>query len=195
MTNQEIVVKTHVPLYCHCTAIVLPLRILHVPLYGWQSVDLDVVALRVIDGLGPFLHTRDRLLDHLTWNAQGDPRLVLPFLADTKAFLDMICRATGLLARAAPFNVDGLLLERSTGRAAAYPRNTRNSNDVIPMDLVLAFGLLRRSLSRSVQGQYGYSSKKRPRQKWLSFPMQRLKYDGRRLPRYRVTKKKRLIRL
>jgi hypothetical protein len=44
-----------------------------VPLYGWHSVDLDVVALRVVDGLGPFLHTRDRLVDPLTWNAQGDP--------------------------------------------------------------------------------------------------------------------------
>ena len=73
MTNQEIVVKTHVPLHCHCTAIVLPLRILHVPLYGWQSVDLDVVALGVVDGLSPFLHASDSLLDHVTSNAQGDP--------------------------------------------------------------------------------------------------------------------------
>jgi hypothetical protein len=86
-------------------------------------------------------------------------RLALPFLADTKAFLDMIRRATGLLARAAPFNVDALLLEHSTGRAAAYPRNTRNSNDVSPMDLVLAFSLLHQGLSQGVQGHYGYSSK------------------------------------
>jgi hypothetical protein len=42
-----------------------------VPLYAWRSIDLDVVALRVVDGLGPFLHTRDRLLDHLAWNAEA----------------------------------------------------------------------------------------------------------------------------
>jgi hypothetical protein len=39
----------------------------------WHSVDLDVVALDVVDGLSPFLHASDSLLDHVTSNAQGDP--------------------------------------------------------------------------------------------------------------------------